>query len=47
MNIIGWILIGIVGLNVIAFGLMLVIYINEGRRRKRGEREGDQHRGAD
>ena len=47
MNIIAWIVLTIVGLNVIAFGLMWWVFIWEERGRKRGEREGDQHRGAD
>lgn len=47
MNIIAWILIIIVGLNVTAFGLMWWIWLREERRRRRGEREADQHSGAD
>ena len=46
MNIIGWILLGIVIFNLVIFGTMAAIYWIE-RRGRRGKREGDQHTGAD
>lgn len=42
MNIIAWILIGIVGLNLIVFGMMWAVFLNEGRR-ERGKRKDNQY----
>lgn len=39
MNIIAWILLVIVALNVIAFGIMWIVFIREERRRAREKRE--------
>ena len=42
MNIIAWILLGIVGLNLVAFGIMWIVFIKEGRRRRREQRGNGQ-----